>query len=148
MKKPDAYDHAIYYLTRACKKDGNHDSVVRAWNFPLSAYGGILFAITSASRNIGPDLFDDTCGCLTQVRHGFDYSAPNPHLTQQIRMDERIPVAPSMSSEPYSGDKLRPSLEVMAEWQRRLDIALDRESPDRFPQGTPEQIEEINRLSV
>jgi hypothetical protein len=60
-------------------------------------------------------------GCLTQIRtnklpdHGrFLYHAFTPELTKEIENDERIPFYPE-------DVKTREQMEVLAEWQRRID---------------------------
>lgn len=60
----------------------------------------------------------DKCGCITMIRGSNFYVAATPELTAEIRSDERIP---------KNADLIRVEhLPVFAEWQRKLDIALDR----------------------
>ncbi len=61
------------------------------------------------------------CGCLTQIHDDPDrYGAWTPELTKEIVADDRIPTQPGITPE---------NLPVFAEWQRKVDAALNREPP-------------------
>lgn len=107
----DKYDKAIEHLT------ANPHEIPDAWNFPNCRDGGCLFKF---AQRINSDYALTGVGCLTQIRGdgGRRGVEGRPDLTDQIVADERIPV----SAEYITVD----SLQVFAEWQRRLDAELDR----------------------
>lgn len=107
MKK-DRYDAAIEYLTDA------PEEIIDAWSNPTTHPAGCLFSYASNSET-AEEAF---CGCLTQIRNSFAFSAPTAELTEAIRADKRIP---------YNEEDIKVrNLPVFAEWQRRLDKELNR----------------------
>ena len=115
----DAYDKAVASL-----REKSLDYISKAWNLPCDYPEGILFR--NASKN---GVVSATYGCLTQIRYDYQrgcvseyaYKAETPELTIAIAQDERIPAD--------ADDISKDNLYVFAEWQRRLDASLGRESP-------------------
>ena len=110
----DKYDVAIGYLNAFPDEDFD-DAVYRAWSKPRESgnTAGCLFQI--AAR---PTFYSSHTGCLTQIRTMEATIAETPELTEAIRADDRIP---------FGLDHItRKSLHVFAEWQRRLDVELER----------------------
>jgi hypothetical protein len=109
-QNPNASSWAVLNLWRA--------GVKRAWACPHIWVGGPLFAYVSydPSDPGAPD--GSVCGCLTQVRTG-DVGTPFNDLTEDIRLDERLPHVPE--------DITLESLPVFADWQRVVDVRM----PDR-----------------
>ena len=116
----DIYDEAVAFLTE------NPDRIYDAWNDPCISEGGILFSHVrkpgESTEGVG------VCGCLTQIARGVSddrwsitYVAQTKELTDAIRADIRIPVSPSYI--------MVDNLQVFAEWQRRIDKELGRETP-------------------
>ena len=113
----DKYDDAIAFLTE------NPRMIYTAWNSPEAHRdaGGCLFMPCYRGRvdNLPQDAYP---GCLTQIRSARSYvvghtnAALAERLTKEIRDDVRIPNDPN---------KIRiGDLEVLAEWQRKLDKEL------------------------
>jgi hypothetical protein len=106
----DKYDKAIEHLTKHPK------GIEEAWMNPDTCPSGCLFTFcATTSRTLNEQ--DNVCGCLTQVRGGI-YPAETEALTQLIRADDRIPDS--------IGRVTVESLPVFAEWQRKLDVTLNR----------------------
>ncbi len=113
----DKYDRAIDILE-------NGGNIYDAWNdFEDPAH--CLFQHVTPSGYIGLPSFgltDDRwgvpdCGCITQVRAG-ERSAYTEKLQDEIRKDARIPI---------SGESIElEHLPVFAEWQRKIDVELNR----------------------
>lgn len=106
----DKYDAAIEYLSK------NPHRIYDAWNLPTEE-GGCLFQY--ADRN-GSTFGSPGVGCLTQIRNtnGERVVEGRPDLTQQIAADERIPK--------NAHNITVNDLHVFAEWQRLIDIELNR----------------------
>lgn len=109
----DRYDIAIEYFTE------HPNEIARAWgNWTFHEHGRLFCFCTHDCRaqfysaESGKDF-----GCPLMVRGGM-YDAETPELTEAIRNDERIPKDTS--------DLRIETLPALAEWQRKLDIALDR----------------------
>lgn len=103
----DRYDAAIEYFTE------HPEEIRRAWTRAGTHPHGKIFAFCTSSR--GADFMN--MGCPLMVRGGY-YDAETTELTKEIRADDRIP-----KSVQHLGLETLP---VLAEWQRKLDIALDR----------------------
>jgi len=97
----DKYDRAIEHLRE------HPEDVWLAWHLHSNHPAGCLFAYTAPG-----------CGCLTQVKCG--RRAPTDELTIAIQSDGRIPE--------NNEDITLEHLPVFAEWQRRLDKELGRET--------------------
>ena len=97
----DKYDEAIEYLT------DNPDIIHRAWGEASTHPQGCLFGYVG------------TGGCLTMIRNGWRGDEQHPELTVMIRADERIPTS--------GGDIVPADLPVFAEWQRKIDVILQRD---------------------
>ncbi len=113
----DRYDRDAAYLT------DNPEKIKEAWQFPTSKKGGSLFV--KAARNIDQlTIGDSWCGCLTQIRIGgpIGYVAETLELTEAIHADTRLPDDVDAITIEH--------LPVFAEWQRRLDMELQREWPE------------------
>jgi hypothetical protein len=104
-RAPDKYDRAIAYL-----KDKPHE-IHLAWDTYRVHPAGCLFQ----KADFDPRTF--RCGCLTQVAAG-THCAGSEEITQLIRADECIPSSPYFITPD--------SLDVFAEWQRKLDKYFDR----------------------
>ena len=100
----DKYDRAIKHLTE------NPDEIFKAWGSPEMHVAGCLFQFCGDSRH-------DDIGCLTMVRGGA--FAATEELTKAIRADDRIPEDETLIGVEH--------LPVFAEWQRRLDLELERD---------------------
>lgn len=110
----DRYDKAIEILI-----DTDSYELDKAWDEPQEHDAGCLFAY------VGSDPFDGRMnGCLTQVK--FDgQNAETMQLALDIKAcDEIVSVGEMME---MNQEQLRSSLEVFADWQRRLDKELDRD---------------------
>jgi hypothetical protein len=116
--KPDKYDHAITYLTRA-RKPREIVSAWQTWNFHPA---GCLFAPVIPVLE-GEDGYPGSqrrpdglmCGCLTEIRGGGSM-AWTDDLTKAIAADNRVPALPH---------QLRlENLPAFAEWQRKIDREL------------------------
>jgi hypothetical protein len=101
----DKYDIAVEYLT------AHPEQILAAWEDPSTHSAGCLFAFATADQ-------DDACGCLTTIRRYARERAATESLTLAIRADKRIPCNAS--------DIAPANLPVFAEWQRKIDAALDR----------------------
>ena len=118
MSEPDYYDRAVAYLTQ------RPEEIIGAWQMPSAHPAGGLFAFVEP----GGGRAHTECGCLTQIRD-LDEVACTEELTQAIRADERIPVSARRIG--------ACDLPVFAEWQRRIDRALNRTPPVwREPEAT------------
>lgn len=102
----DKYDKAVEYLTK------HPDEIHFAWNRPHTARGGCLFQYAQNT-----DSTTEFCGCLTQIRGGFEV-AQTPELTEAILRDIRLPCD--------EDDITVDDLPIFAEWQRRIDKELNR----------------------
>jgi hypothetical protein len=104
----DDYDRQIEHLLQ------HPLETTKQW---LSGKGVFRFATVS-----GTNIREGTdCGCLTMIRDRPKvFRAPTPELTRKIYEDERLPTNVDEAT-------TRQQLEVMAEWQRRLDKELNRE---------------------
>lgn len=74
----------------------------------------------------GKDKRGMSCGCLTQIRQGFD-DGPTPEFTKAIRSDKRLPRSFQAMEETWDGlteKSRRKFLKPFAEWQRRLDAEI------------------------
>lgn len=106
----DAYDEAISYLR------SNPDKIYKVWASPYRSAGILFQFATRDDSTVGRS------GCLTMiVNPSIKCNAETPELTEAIRKDSRIPHRPS--------DITIESLEVFAEWQRKLDSTLQRPEP-------------------
>lgn len=121
----DAYDVAVERMSKE-----PIDQVRRRWNQALrrdvdrtnrslEPLGLLLFGKCAKERGGEPVSFWNI-GCLTQVKCHYK-DAETKELTTAIRADERLP---------NDGDDItHEMLPVFAEWQRRMDVMLDREPP-------------------
>jgi hypothetical protein len=108
----DKYDRAIEWLTQ------NPDEIERAWGQPeFTPVGCCLFQYANSSGYIRSSV-NGVCGCLTEVRRG-NWSAETAELTNAIRADIRLPRSGATITVEH--------LPVFAEWQRRLDVELNRD---------------------
>ncbi len=100
----DKYDEAVAYLTKHPRK------IFDAWDLPDETPHGCLFMPVRGDYSF-------CCGCLTEVASGLRRACTN-ELTEAIRADVRIPTNPR---------EITPDdLPVFAEWQRRIDLELNR----------------------
>ncbi len=117
----DRYDCAIEFLTQRPAE------IKYAWAEWNTHVAGCLFEPVvaqpledpgeSASPGAMPARPDgQQCGCLTQIAAGGRYVAWTDALTEAIRADRRIPVAPHLINPEH--------LPVFADWQRRIEIEL------------------------
>lgn len=115
----DAYDEAVASL-----KGKDKVKIRQIWGDHKIHAAGILFGIVHPDRNIDSNKY----GCLTQIRQdaaaGYTCTEPwigyTPELTEAISQDERIPTNIDTVDD----------YEVFAEWQRRIDIELNRTPPE------------------
>ncbi len=115
----DKYDEAVAYLTE------HPDETRTAWRYPESHVAGCLFRYATETGGEYSFVSDDYCGCLTQIHCG-DRFAVNDDVTEAIRSDQRIP-------NDVSNSMPRETLEVFAEWQRRLDREIRTPAPRMTP---------------
>lgn len=102
----DKYDRAVAYLTE------HPEEIQEAWANPIRHEAGCIFGYAA-----GPDRkMIHYIGCLTQIKGGL-FRAETEALTEAIRADVRIP---------DRFDITVLNLPVFAEWQRRLDVELNR----------------------
>ena len=109
----DKYDKAVALLT------DHEDELMDAWSDPDVHPAGCLFAFVTddGTAKYRPD--GQACGCLSMVRSIYmPQPACTDDLTTRIRADNRIPREPEHITVE--------SLPVFAEWQRRLDVELER----------------------
>jgi len=112
----DKYDKAVQYLTE------HPEAIYDAWDTATASTSLQQYPIASCLfRAITPDgesyqPGNSCCGCLTQVKYE-DYRAFSGKLTQEIRADDRIPEPEDITLE---------HLPIFAEWQRRVDVELNR----------------------
>lgn len=118
----DKYDKCIEYLTE------NPEDVYVFWLVPRGPYGDI-FSYVGLKH---PCPQKGLCGCLTQISRGDRVATTldgevDRDLTAEIQADERIP---------KSAEKLtQQDLEVLAEWQRKLDKIYGGIDRTRFPEA-------------
>lgn len=105
----DKYDEAIAALRAA---PDFRRAVYRAWLDPSGTAAGCLFVAAAPDPRMGLGY-----GCLSQVKHKF-LPGFTDELTAAIKADPRIPKLPA--------DITPESLDVFAEWQRRLDKEFNR----------------------
>lgn len=131
----DRYQEAVNYLTRFPRQ------IVANWRAWNTEPAGCLFAPvvpdlstaydgTFVGRSVNPH--GDHCGCLTQIRSSPNVFAWTSDLTERIRADARIPIAPHLVKVEH--------LPVFAQWQRVIDAELR-----LFPRGMPSEIPEWQR---
>ena len=119
----DQYDEAVEYLT------AHPEKINRAWLLTDEEPGGCLFLFADEfSSGTGNGRMT---GCLTMIRQG-DCLAQTDDLTEAIRSDTRIPTSRGLD-DMTEAERIA-SLPVFAEWQRRIDAALDR-APIGVPAG-------------
>ena len=108
----DKYDVAVEFLRQ------HPGEIEKAWLGPRDHMSGCLFEF--AQKN--PGEMEIGNGCLTMIRlHDFLGVPGRPDLTKEIRNDDRLPDGDS--------EITLKNLPVFAEWQRRLDVELERNSP-------------------
>ncbi len=118
----DIYSKAIEFFKT------NQDKILEVWDDPKSHWTGVLFQSVTpdgTSQENEEGLF---CGDLCEIRSLLAAAWTYP-LQEQITNDARIPKI-------YSSNNHTPKiyfemLEVFAEWQRKIDIALNR-FPENF----------------
>lgn len=118
----DLYDKAIEYLK------SNPDQIMLSWDDPKSHFTGILFqAVTpDGYASESPDGF--MCGDICQIK-ALDAHAWTSELQEEIAKDPNIPVL-------FASNNKIPkitvhNLEIFANWQRKIDKALNR-NPENF----------------
>lgn len=117
----DAYDKAIEYLSN------NQSEILDIWDDPKSHFAGVLFQAATpdgAGQSNSVDYFGDIC----EIKSGLA-SAWTEELTEEIVDDHRIP-------EIFASHNNLPRITVehlplFAEWQRKIDVALNR-NPNNF----------------
>jgi hypothetical protein len=114
---PDIYDLEVERLTEAyanwvANGDGGISPIYDSWQEAEP-----LFRFCTPSGNV-ENRGTELCGCLTQIRGRSKRRAWTGEIEAEILADERIPDDES---------DIRPEhLPVFAEWQRKIDAALNR----------------------
>lgn len=110
----DKYSEAVAYLTE------HPEEISDTWFHASTHRHGCLFAFCTPSGERVARQDGKHCGCLTMIRGKWwgDGNAWTDDLTAAILADERIPAA--------DDDIGVDDLEVFAEWQRKLDVILNR----------------------
>lgn len=117
----DIYDKEIAYLTE------NPDRIYHHWN-----HSSFLFAkVLNPAHPLLNGLTRGQCGCITQIREN-NLSAETFELETEIKNDNRIPLSPDNPRDEWT-DGYRElnieDLQIFAEWQRKIDIKLNRITP-------------------
>ena len=126
----DAYQQAVEYLT------ANPGEIHYAWTHPFNEVpGGCLFKMITPDGLVSKNSGGNDCGCLTMIRSriGMCCHAWTEDLEVSIRSDERIP----RNAMNITVD----ILPVFAQWQRFIDLKLNRTPPPldtRIPAPTQE----------
>jgi hypothetical protein len=109
----DKYDHAMAHL-------GSHpDQIYDAWSDVNGHPAGCLFAYVSPDGHFDGTPNGKARGCLTQIKlDPYRYEAWTDELNCAIAADSRIPASPH--------SLVLADLPIFAEWQRRIDKALNR----------------------
>lgn len=109
----DKYDEHIAIL-----KTLDVDKIYKEW---LKGHGIFTFASRTGKAVARSD--ERNIGCLSMIKGSSSYVAETTELTEAIRADPRIPVVKVESDvSKFTEDNYI----AMAEWQRRLDIELER----------------------
>lgn len=112
----DAYDVAIDVV----KNKNNLSEIYRYWGSASRLPTTVPYCLFRIADNGG----SMNGGCLTMIKGGRYIVDGRNDLTELVRKDIRLPLRPE--------EITVENLSVFAEWQRRLDVELDREPPD-FP---------------
>lgn len=118
----DLYDKALSYF------QDHPDRIQDVWDDPKSHYAGVLFqAVTPSGYSEENDegLF---CGDICEIR-SFLAHAWTESLENAINADPRIPKLYANNN--YLPKMSLDTLQVFAEWQRKIDVELDRK-PENF----------------
>lgn len=110
----DRYDEEVERLTE------HPERIKGSWTAGMPLFA---FCAPNGKSSSGRPCDRRKCGCPSMVRSEsiFGSVAWTPELTTAIRADERIP---------RLANEIRPEhLPVFAEWQRKIDDALDRTPP-------------------
>lgn len=118
----DVYAKAVDFFKE------NPDQIMKVWDDPKSHWSGVLFqavSIDGQGRDNEEGLF---CGDLCEIRSLMAH-AWNLKLQEEIMNDPRLPKI--FASNNFFPKITEDVLDVYAEWQRKIDKALNR-SPDSF----------------
>jgi hypothetical protein len=118
----DVYSKAIAFLT------ANPAKIPEIWDDPKSHWTGVLFQAVTPN-GLGQTNEDDIyCGDLCEIRsnHAAGWTL---ELEEEIKKDIRIPKMYASNNDiPRIATE---TLEVFAEWQRKIDQVLNRD-PNNF----------------
>lgn len=118
----DNYDKAIEYLK------SNPAQILDIWDDPKSHFSGILFQAVTPDGTGQVNSYDEFCGDICEI-HSNLASAWTDELLEEIIKDFRIPeIFASHNYKPKITVELLP---LFAEWQRKIDKALNR-NPENF----------------
>jgi len=112
----DIYDREIAFLT------AHPEQIERHWGDASP-----LFQFCTPDGMAGRSIDGERYGCLTMVKCASPHVAYTSELTTAIRADSRIPLLGEYD------DLTVEKLPIMAEWQRKIDVILNRTPPTTFP---------------
>ena len=121
----DIYVKAIQYLTE------NSHEMIDIWDDPKSHFSGVLFRSVTPSGLHEYTAEGLLCGDLCEIR-SFESHAWTNELEEEINKDPRIPKL--WANNDYIPKLTINHLPIFAEWQRKIDVALDRD-PSTFYQN-------------
>jgi hypothetical protein len=118
----DSYDKAIEYLKN------NPSQIIDVWDDPKSHFSGVLFQSVTPDGMGQTNSYGEFCGDICEV-HSNLASAWTDELAEELLEDFRIPeIFASHDYKPRISIELLP---LFAEWQRKIDNALNR-NPENF----------------
>lgn len=118
----DIYDKAIEYFKK------NPHRISEVWDDPKSHFSGVLFQSVTPSGYTEENSEGFLCGDLCEI-HSFMAHAWTERLEEEIGNDYRIPKL--FANNNYVPKISVENLAVFAEWQRKIDVALNRK-PEKF----------------
>lgn len=117
----DIYDKAIDHLKQ------NPSQIPEVWDDPKSHFSGVLFQAVTPDGLGQTNEYGEYCGDICEI-HSNMAVAWTDELTEQILEDYRIPeIFASHNNIPRITVD---SLQLFAEWQRKIDKALSRNPQD------------------
>jgi len=139
----DYYDRAVQYFMK------KPNEIFQAWSQPAAHIYGELFAFVTHTRYSYCDHTERHSGCVTTIRYGRRVEAETEALTKAIKWDVCIPQISDNYFADYRGSLIEPSgvlvntvghndahlrlqnvLNHLADWQRRIDLELNRLEPE------------------
>lgn len=116
--RKDIYDEAISYF------ENNSEEILPVWDDPRSHWTGVLFSAVTPNGIEQKNPFNQDCGDICRIR-SLEAYAWTRELTSFIQNDTRIP--PILDSNNGMPKISIDSLKIFAEWQRKIDTALNRD---------------------